>query len=70
MITWFKRRAAVARIRREAEEREKIARLEAAEKDLQALQVRGEKAVRFLTERHGRNHWRESIQQMIQGGAH
>lgn len=50
-------------------DREKMARLEAAEGDLHALTLRADLAVRLLTERNGRNHWRESIEDMIRGAS-
>ena len=48
-------------------ERVKVARLEAAEAHLSDLRERADKAVRVLDARRSRNHWRESIEQMIQG---
>lgn len=50
-------------------EREKMARLEAAEQELASLTERGETAVNELASRGKRNHWRESIEQMIHGVA-
>ena len=55
--------------REDPEEREKMARLEAAEGDLRLLRARADLAVRLLTERNGRNHWRESIEDMIRGAS-
>ena len=66
MFSIFKRRRE-ARAQREAAEREHDERLAEAEYDLMHLQARGENAVRTLNERHSRNHWRESIERMIQG---
>lgn len=51
----------------EAFEIEHDARLAKAERDLADLTTRGQDAVRALDARNGRNHWRESIEQMIQG---
>lgn len=48
-------------------EHEKMARLENADRDLQQYQERASRAINALDSRHGRNHWRESIEQMIQG---
>ena len=52
---------------REAEEDQKIARLNQAERDLADLQHRAHYVTKALDERRKRNHWRESIEQMIQG---
>lgn len=62
MIRFFRRKTT-----EDPAEREKIAKLERAEAELQELKVRGERAVRLLNERSRRNHWRESVEQMIQG---
>lgn len=48
-------------------EDEKIERLEQAEAEVEDLMLRAGTAIRFLDARHRRNHWRESIEQMIQG---
>lgn len=54
--------------KREAEvEREQFARLEMAEQRVQTLRARADQAARILEERRRRNHWRETIEQMIQG---
>lgn len=45
----------------------KEAELCRAEAQLETLRRRSEKASRELRERRNRNHWRESIEQMIQG---
>lgn len=50
------------------QEREKIARLEQAEGELVSLKARAARAVRILEERRSQNGWKESIEQMIQGG--
>lgn len=50
-------------------EDEKMARLENAERDVADLVSRADRAITFLDARHHRNHWRESIEQMIQGRA-
>lgn len=44
-----------------------MAALESAERELRELQARGQKAVGYLKPRGDRNHWRESIEQMIIG---
>jgi hypothetical protein len=49
-------------------EREKMAALDAAEQELASLRDRSEKAVEFLDARDNRNHWQESVRQMIRGG--
>lgn len=49
------------------EDREHEEKLMRAESDLRDLQARGDRAVRYLVERRTRNHWREAIEQMIQG---
>lgn len=67
MIRLFGKSHAASRIRQETDDREKMERLEEAERTLADLQARKEKAVTFLTERHERNHWREAIERMIQG---
>lgn len=51
----------------ESVEREKIAKLEQAESDLLTLRARASRAMGLLDERQRRNHWREAIEQMIQG---
>lgn len=48
-------------------EREKIARLEAAEEQVADLKGRSTRAIITLGNRQARNHWREAIEQMIQG---
>lgn len=48
-------------------EREKMERLEQAEKDLVSLKTRAARAIKNLDDRQRQNHWRESIEQMIQG---
>lgn len=48
-------------------EREKITRLEQAEAEVAELVARSERAVGYLVPRRGRNHWRETITEMIQG---
>ena len=55
--------------RLDADEREKIARLEQAERELGSLQHRAWLAINTLDERQRRNHWRESIERMIQGAS-
>ena len=50
-----------------AVEHEKMERLEKAEAELDTLKARATKAITFLDGRNRRNHWRESIEDMIQG---
>lgn len=50
-------------------DRANLARLEQAESDLGVLKARASRAIGILDARDGRNHWRESIEQMIQGSA-
>lgn len=56
-----------AKKRQDTLEREKMARLEQAEGELSSLRDRAGLAIRRLDERRARNHWRESIEQLIQG---
>lgn len=49
------------------EESAKIAKLEKAEAQLCELRRRSDSAIKFLTEREDRNHWREAIEDMIGG---
>lgn len=56
-----------SRIRQDAIEREKMARLEAAEAEGKQWSERSERAIAALTARHDRNHWVESVTKMIQG---
>ena len=62
MLRWCKHRARDI-------EREKIARLEEAEAEVADVRTRATKAIRALDDRRGRNHWRESIEKMIQGAS-
>lgn len=50
-------------------EREQMARLESAEADVRDLRRRADAAIRALDARRERNHWRESIEQIIQGAS-
>lgn len=52
-----------------ASECEQEARLEAAEKDLGNLKHRAHSAIVYLEARNHRNHWRESVEDMIRGRA-
>lgn len=61
------RRQRKERAHTEAIEHEHDMQLARAEADLAHLTARGEVAVRALDARNKRNHWRESIEQMIQG---
>ena len=45
----------------------KLKRLEEAEAELETLRDRANVAITFLTERHTRNHWSESVHDMITG---
>ena len=49
------------------EAREKMARLEKAEQELDSLKTRAANAISTLDSRKRDNHWRESIQNLIQG---
>lgn len=55
------------RAKRDADEDEKLARLEDAERRLIHMQERAHTLAKTLDDRRNRNHWRESIEQMIQG---
>lgn len=68
MIDFIKNLLVPSRIRQQRVEREKIAALEAAERQVQDLTERSEKAVAILTDRHKRNHYTEAVAQMIRGG--
>lgn len=48
-------------------EQAQYARLERAEREVADLKARADRAVRFLDERRGRNHWREAIEQVVRG---
>lgn len=48
-------------------EHEKMERLEKAEAELDTLKDRAHKAISSLDSRHKRNHWKQSIEDMIQG---
>lgn len=63
MFKWTRKN----RLRKRIEESHKEAALENAERDLEDLKVRGARAMHALDTRHNRNHWRESIERMIQG---
>jgi hypothetical protein len=67
MIEWLKNITISSRIDREIDEREKMARLEQAERDLADLKDRKDRAMGILIPRQERNHWQEAIQQMIMG---
>lgn len=43
-------------------------RLHRAENELRTLKARAHRAASALESRRQRNHWRESIEQMLQGG--
>lgn len=57
------------RKRKRDSEAAKVARLEQAESEVKELISRGETVTKFLEDRQRRNHWRDSIEQMIRGGA-
>lgn len=65
MICWT--RKSKARVKQV--EHEKESRLEQAERDLFFLKHRAARAIARLDDRSSRNHWRESIEQMIQGAS-
>jgi len=69
MIDWFRAHFTRSGNTQDEVEREKMAALDEAEQTLASLTERSEKAVHALTEREDRNHWRESIQNMINGVA-
>lgn len=52
---------------RHSYENGKMARLVEAERELEDLQDRANRAIAALDERQAKNHWRESIQRMIEG---
>lgn len=58
----------VEKVETDSAEREKMARLEQAETDLLHLKARRDQAILTLDARHRRNHWKQSVEQMIQGG--
>lgn len=63
---WFRGRKTKKRHEALADE-EQLARLEKAERDVRHLKYRADNAVRTLDSRDGRNHWRESVENMIWG---
>lgn len=67
MIGWFRNHIVSSRNGQEEAEREKMAALEDAEQQLASLTERSEKALHTLNTRDTSNHWRESIEQMING---
>lgn len=68
MIDFLKRMVTIpSRTRQDEEDREKMATLERAERDLDELKVRKDRAVAFLSTRDDRNHWQESVANMIRG---
>lgn len=67
-MNWFQR-TFPSKTSTDAVEREKIERLEKAEQELRELQVRGTRAIGLLSIRGKQNHWREAIEQMIQGAS-
>jgi len=68
MIGWIQSKIAARDTQNEVD-REKMRRLEAAEQELASLRERGVVAVNTLIARNERNHWRESIEDMIHGRA-
>lgn len=68
-MSFFRRFTRKARAHTEAIEHEHDRRLIQAEMTLEDLTRRGQQAMNTLDERHQRNHWRESVEQMIHGGA-
>lgn len=61
MLRFFRRK------QEHRDEQEKLSRLEEAETELNALTNRADKAIKYLDDRQRRNHWRESIEQMLHG---
>lgn len=57
-----------SKTRADASHDEKMVRLEQAERDLASLKERLSQPMAVLDKRRRQNHWRESIEQMIQGG--
>lgn len=73
-MRWLKQQRQQARknqcetdARVENTDRDKMARLERAESEVKDLRGRADRAIGKLDARHSRNHWRESITEMIQG---
>lgn len=66
MPTLFSRFRASSRVRNVSEAQDE-ARLEDAEREVTELQHRASRAIKTLTDRQHRNHWRESIEKMIGG---
>jgi len=66
MTGWLERLRARRR-QHAATEAAHEARLEKFETDLHALRGRADTAIGSLNARHDRNHWRESIEEMITG---
>lgn len=64
-ILWTPKR----RKRKRDSEAAKLARLEQAESEVKELISRGETVTKVLRDRQRRNHWQDSIEQMIRGGA-
>lgn len=52
------------------EDQQKLALLELAERDLCDLQERAACAIKTLEARRQRNHWRETIEQLMQGASY
>lgn len=67
MTGWIKKITVSSRNERDTVERERMARLEQAERDLAGLKERKDKAMGILIPRQSRNHWREAIEDMIMG---
>lgn len=68
MIKGLKKMITVSsRTRQDEEDREKMASLERAEAELADLKDRSQRAISTLNNRHLRNHWQESIADMIRG---
>ena len=61
-VIWANSRSA-----HDAEYQAKLSRLEAAEAEVADLRARAERAIKTLEDRRKRNHWRESIQEMLGG---
>lgn len=63
----FRRRAAIEA--KATEDRERLLRLDAAEREARELNARADKAIKTLDARNARNHWAETVQLWIHGAA-
>lgn len=63
----FRRRAEIEA--KATEDRERLLRLDAAEREARELNARADKAIKTLDARNARNHWAETVQLLIHGAA-